>query len=312
MTLRYLETRTRRVLIALLFVTILRTGSPVQARQVGGATAAPTIFISGELEVPVSRPARITLTGSSVRQIRLRVFPVDPLALLRAERHAYGAGAEDPYGLHPRDDAGDMEADLRALIQATRPALVVTATMHPESDDSFTQVVPLSLTGTGAYVVVADGDGGKARAVGLLLRTDLRVTRRAAPKRQGGFVYQVTDSRTGRRKPGVTLFTRDAYALTWAFKLSPSRGELPQPQPLDSIPAPKFRYLDATGVTDAKGRWRNPRAPFTGQGEQVSLAAGTPMVTDGFRYAYSQTVTVSGKHFGVVAGGFWEVRQKKR
>lgn len=286
--------------------------APLSARQVARRNDPPTIRIVAPTPAFRASSDSITVSGRGVSGVRLRVYRVEPVALLRALRHPYGADQKDFLGLHPQGDAEQLSSDLRALVAGQRPLIETPVPSVPDATGAFTRSVPIPVKNVGAYVLTADGDDGATRSAGLYFLADLKVTRKATPGKRGGLTYEVTDTRTGRPQRGVRIHTRDAYASRWGFQLDPDRGELPQPQPLDSLPAPEFRYVDASGVTDVRGRWHTPAAPFVGRGERVSLEAGTPMATGGMRYDYSQTIAISGTHLGIVAGDFWGANLAKR
>lgn len=301
--------RLNRLLGVFIFCISTLVPGPLSARQVERQSTAPIIHITVPVPAFESSKSTVTISGRRLQTIQLRIFRVEPFELLHALRHPYGAGAEDPLGLHPRDDAGEMQADLFNFVAGRRPVTEVPVHTIPDTTDGFSKSVLLPLDTVGAYILIAEGDDKKTRAATLYFRTDLRIKRRAFRGKRGGFVYEVSDVRTGRVLRGARVFTRDGYATRWGFQLASDRGELPQPQPLDSLPAPEFRYHDASGVTDSRGRWHNPRAPFAGQGKRVSLEAGTPMATGGLQYDYSQTFALSGSHFGIVESDFWGTKR---
>ncbi len=161
----------------------------------------PTVGLNTGGPQPAGRPATLTVSSRNLQAVTLRAYKV-PLetVLTRPER------------LANTDTLTRLGTDFGNLADAARLGPLAAQWTDQTGDTGKHRPYGVSattpLSQPGAYLVVADGDGGKVRAGALVLISDLAVMKKTD---RDNVLCFVADASSGRPVPGADVVVRQFY-----------------------------------------------------------------------------------------------------
>jgi uncharacterized protein YfaS (alpha-2-macroglobulin family) len=238
----------------------------------------PTLSLTTPGPQHVGSPAVVSVASRNLTALTLHVYRLPLNAILTSPRHLD----------NPANSFTDFHGNFGGLRDAAArfgtPVAAWTVTPHPRAAYAPVegQTVRVPVTQRGAYLVIAQGDGGRTRAAAIVLLSDLTVVRQMDRDHIQCFV---ADARSGRPVTGAAVVVRQTYEQDSHRHVQVLQGRT---DAMGVWTAPRFRRTDiepdtieafasAPGaryaLTGADGGWYGDGDD--GQGDSVKVYAYT-------------------------------------
>ncbi len=177
------------------------------AKQAALAMQLPNVSLNTSGPQHAGQAASISLSSRNVKTITLRAFqmPLDVVLSLPGRLE------------NPLSQMGSFTDNFGTVTQAENLANTLGTKVAEWTEDTkdegefafYNATKPTPLTKTGAYLIVAVGDDGRARAAGVVLISDLAVMKKVDTDTVLCFV---ADARSGRPVPGASAIIRQRWS----------------------------------------------------------------------------------------------------
>ena len=248
------------------------------AKQAVLAIQNPSVSLNANGPQHAGAAATLSLSSRNVKTITLRAYRVPLDAIL--SRPGKLENPVDRMGNFSDNFGSVTDAEALARKLGTKAAEWTEDTKDTGEFAFYNATKPTPLTKTGAYLVIADGNGSQARAASVVLISDLAVMKKMDTDTVLCFI---ADARSGRPVPGASVIIRQLWSVGQISYVQVGRG-LADADGMVSVPTVKGQQ---NVQTEAFAAAPGGRYALTGQNYWNSYGGNTDTRDEVRIYSYT-------------------------